>query len=326
MRIVFLGSGAFGLPTLQALHAQHEVVAVVTQPDRPAGRKRKLTPTEIGQWAEAHELPIIKTDNANAPDVTEKVRRFEPEAGIVVAFGQKLSPELIDAIGALAVNLHGSILPAYRGAAPVNWAVINNERTAGVTVIGLSQRMDAGTIYATAQTPLEPRETAGELHDRLAQLGPNAVLDVLQGFAAGTLEGQTQDEVQASRAPKLSKSDGTVDFDQPADAVRARIHGLTPWPGCRVSWHCQETGQTQTLILRRAEAMTEVPAFVHNRHEGQALPPPGTVLDPLLVMANPGVVKLIEVQGPGTRPMRADAFARGHHLGPGDRLTAISAP
>lgn len=323
MRLLFIGSGEFGLPTLEHLHAHHQVAAVVTQPHRPAGRKRKLQGTPVAQWAEREGLDVLKVENINTPEAIQQVRAYQPDASIVVAFGQKLAPELIDALGGLAVNLHGSLLPAYRGAAPVNWAVIHGEKITGVTVIGLSQRMDAGTIYATAELTVDPEETAGEVHDHLARLGPRVIEQVLGEYEAGTLQGQPQDDSKASRAPKLTKADGTVDFNQPAAAVRARVHGLTPWPGCRVRWHCQATGDVRTLTLRRVQAIAEPPAFLsHQLAEGL---PPGTVVEPLLVVANPGVVKLLEVQAPGTRPMDAQAFARGHQLAPGDRLEPMDA-
>lgn len=326
MRLLFLGSGEFGLPTLEDLHAHHEIAAVITQPDRPAGRHRQLTPTPVAQWIEqqgAGAIDVLKVEDVNAPSVVEQVRAYAPDASIVVAFGQKLSPELVDALGGLAVNLHGSLLPAYRGAAPVNWAIIKGEKVTGVSVISLSQRMDAGEIYATAEVTIDPSETAGELHDRLARLGPRVVNQVLQRYESGTLEPQPQDDAQASRAPKLTKADGTARFDQPANAVRDRIHGLTPWPGCRVQWHCQATGETKPLTLLRVQAIPEPPAFLSHRLTADPPPAPGTVLDSLLVATQPGVVKLLQVQAPGTRPMDAQAFSRGHQLAPGDRLEPL---
>ncbi|MEX0652803.1 MAG: methionyl-tRNA formyltransferase [Phycisphaeraceae bacterium] len=325
MRIVYLGSGAFGQPTLERLHQRHDVVAVVTQPDRPAGRKRQLTPTPIAQWAQQQGLTVLKTEDANEEAFVQQVAALKPDVGVVVAFGQKLSPALIAALGKLVVNLHGSLLPKYRGAAPINWAMIQGEKTAGVTVIGLAQTMDAGAMYGKASLEIGPTETAGELHDRLAQLGPDLLESVLDRFEQGTLTPEPQDDTQATRAPKLKKTDGTVDFTLTAEQVRNRIHGLTPWPGCRVAWQCQHTGDTQTLTLRRAEAMPNPPDFIRHRAEdaGDPLPPPGTVLDGLLVMTGQGVIKLLELQAPGTRPMKADAFTRGHHLAPGDRLAPL---
>ena len=314
MRIIYLGSGEFGLPTLERLHREHEVVAVVSQPDRPAGRKRQLTPTPIARWADARGLQVLKAENVNTEAFIERIKAYQPDASVVVAFGQKLSPDLIAGLGRLVVNLHGSLLPKYRGAAPINWALMEGETVAGVTVIELAQRMDAGAMVGKAQLPIDPLETAGELHDRLAQLGPDLVGDVLDRLERGTLDAQPQDETQATRAPKLSKADGTVDFNHPAETVRNRVHGLTPWPGCRVNWHCRHTGQTQVLTLRRVQALPELPAFV------PADTPPGGVLEGLLVMTGRGAIRLIELQAAGTRPMNAEAFARGHHLAPGDQL------
>lgn len=320
MRVVYLGSGEFGLPTLEFLRAQHEVVAVVSQPDKPAGRKRQLTPTPIAAWAAQQGLLIYRSENVNTPAFVEQMRDLRADAAVVVAFGQKLSPELIGALAPLVVNLHASLLPKYRGAAPINWAMINNDARTGVTVIELAQRMDAGRMYAKAELDIDQDETAGELHDRLARLGPKVISEVLQQHEAGTLEGEVQDESQATRAPKLSKADGTVDFDQPAEAVRARIHGLTPWPGCRVRWHSTVASEEKDLILLRVQAMATLPMFLQRRLEGQPRPEPGTVLEPLLVACGEGAVKLLEVQAPGTRPMKAEAFARGHGLTDGDRL------
>lgn len=308
MRIVFLGSGEFGLPTLQALHREHEVVAVVSQPDRPAGRKRQLTPTPVAAWAAQQGLPLLKSDAVNEPAFIDRIRALQPDASVVIAFGQKLSPPLIEALGKLAVNLHASLLPKYRGAAPINWAIIHGETTTGVSVIGLAQRMDAGEVYARAETPIDPLETAGELHDRLAQLGPDAVLSVLRDLQRERLRPIPQDDTLATKAPKLTKADGTVDFNQPADAVRARVHGLTPWPGCRVTWVTASGGE-KPLILGRVHA-----------HDTPVPCEPGTVTENLRVACSDGSIELLELQAPGTKMMPAADFARGHGLKPGDTL------
>ena len=312
MKLIFFGSGEFGIPTLAALHQYHDLRLAVTQPDRPAGRKRLPTPTPIAAWCAEHGIPTIRTDDANTPDVIEHIQREGPDAAVVIAFGQKLSPDLIAACGRLAVNLHSSLLPKYRGAAPIHWAMIRGESHTGVSVIGLAQRMDAGAIYATRATPIDPRETAGELHDRLAALGPDAVLGVLNDLQHNRLDALPQDHSAATPAPKLSKADGTVLFDQPARHLRQRIHGLTPWPGCRVSWAAPDGAEKGTLFLRR----------VADEHasDGDTKATPGTVLDDLRVATAHGVLRLLELQAPGTPIMPADAFARGHGLSPGDRL------
>lgn len=333
MKLLYLGSGEFGLPTLRQLHEQHELVAVVTQPDRPAGRKRRLTPTPIAQWAQQQGVTVFKSDDVNTADFISRIAALQVDAGIVIAFGQKLSPQLIAGMGRLAVNLHASLLPKYRGAAPINWAMIQGETVTGVSVIGLAQKMDAGEIYATASLDIDPRETAGELHDRLAQLGPQVVCKVLDDLAGNRLRPLPQKDEKATRAPKLTKADGTVDFDMPAAAVRCRIHGLTPWPGCRVNWFCQQTGKSDVLILRRAAVLDSVPGFIHRWFEAHGQPQPGTVLPQNIIACgnditceNPhAFLRLLEVQGPGTTVMTSDAFSLGHHLGPGDRLTTIPA-
>ncbi|MFW6336634.1 MAG: methionyl-tRNA formyltransferase [Phycisphaeraceae bacterium] len=315
MRLLYFGSGAFGLPTLERLADTHDLIAVVTQPDRPAGRKRRLTPTPVAQWAEPRGVETWKCDDVNDADFVEKVRAASPDASVVIAFGQKLSPTLIEAMGELAVNLHGSLLPKYRGAAPIQWAMIEGESETGVSVISLAQRMDAGEVYATASTPIDPQETAGELHDRLAALGPEAVERVLSDLEAGTLSPQPQDDSQASRAPKLTKADGTVDFGLDAEAVRRRVHALTPWPACRVALRPagSDAPLSEPLTLCRVRVVAGASESVE----------PGTVMDELRVATGtPGrAIELGTVQPPGGKAMPVTDYARGHaEFGPGAKL------
>ncbi|MEM1107413.1 MAG: methionyl-tRNA formyltransferase [Planctomycetota bacterium] len=315
MRLIYFGSGAFGLPTLNGLYNSdtYEIVAVVSQPDRPAGRKRVLTPTPIAAWASEQNLPVLKSEDVNTPEFVSQIASFTPDASVVIAFGQKLSPELIAAMGRLAINVHSSLLPKYRGAAPINWAMIENEAVTGVSVIGLAQQMDAGEIYAVAETPIDPMETAGELHDRLADLGPGCVIKVLEDLAANTLKPLEQDNAAATRAPKFKKSDGTVDFAQPASLVRARIHGLTPWPGCRVVWRSERTGNESTLLLRR---VTDVSG--EDNHQAA-----GTVRSDLSVTCEGGAVRLVEVQAPGGKTLPFTEFLKGHTFTTGDTLSPV---
>lgn len=311
MQIIFSGSGAFGLPTLKALNQQHEVVAVLTQPDQPAGRKRVLTPTPIGQWATEQALPVYKFPNANESDAIAQIASHQPEAGVVIAYGQKLSEELIAAMGKLAVNLHASRLPDYRGAAPINWAMIDGHKQTGNSVIALAQKMDAGDIYATNVTDIDPLETMGELHDRLSELGPELILKVLAQLQSGTLDPQPQDHAQATMARKLTKADGKIDdWDQPATRLRHRIHGLTPWPGITVQWHAQANDQPTPLKLLRVRDM---PDATHNQT-------PGTILKDFTIATSQGVLELIEVQPAGKRSMSFSDFQRGNNMQAGDRL------
>ena len=311
MRLICLGSGEFGLPTLQHLDKRHEMAAIITQPDRPAGRGRRLAPTPIAAWAAQSGIELLKSDNVSDPKFISRITNLGVDAAIVVAFSQKISPTLVDALGRLAINLHGSLLPKYRGAAPVNWAILNGESHTGITVISLAQRIDAGLIYGTSSpTAINPLETAGELHDRLALMGPDLIDRVLDDFATNSLTGRMQDEALVTRAPKLSKADRYVNFNATADHVQRRIHGLTPWPGAHVIWKSINNAYEQPLIIRRVASEPDLAPSN----------PPGTVLPDQRVAVLDGTVHLLELQLPGRRPLPIVDFICGHPLHPGDRL------
>ncbi|MCZ6493351.1 MAG: methionyl-tRNA formyltransferase, partial [Planctomycetota bacterium] len=232
MRLVYFGSGEFGLPTLKRLVEEHHVALLVTQPDRPAGRHRLLRPTPACHFAQDHNIETIKPADIGDPQVQQRIHAAGADAFVVIAYGQKLPGALLD--HAFAINLHGSLLPRYRGAAPINWAIINGENETGLSVIRITQRIDAGDILAQRATAIDTMETAGELECRLAEIGAPVVLETLANFESGRLQPTPQDERLATRAPKLAKDQGTVRFDQPAGHVQSRVHGLRPWPGCRV--------------------------------------------------------------------------------------------
>lgn len=322
MRVLLFGAGEFGVPTFEHLHATHEVVALISQPDRPAGRNRKLTATPAAQWADDHHIAVLKTDDVNTPEFIDQIAAFEAQAAVVIAFGQKLSPQIIAAAGKLVVNLHSSLLPKFRGAAPINWAVIQGESHTGVSVIGLAQQMDAGLIYAQSSTPIDPLETAGELHDRLAALGPQAVAKVLDDMQTDQLKGVPQDPAQATRAPKLSKADAAIDFSQDAVSVRNKIHGLTPWPGASTFWHRtspnvqQPPPPPQPLFLRRVKVITK--PNVNCGNSGSC--PPGTLLADGSVACGQNAIEILDLQLPGKRVMTRDEFVRGNPMLPGQRL------
>jgi methionyl-tRNA formyltransferase len=310
MRIVYFGSGEFGLPTLKALCAEHEVGLVVTQPDRPAGRKRVLTPTPIAVEAAALGLEVIKPEKVNAPEVIERIAAVGADANVVVAFGQKIGPEVISSpsLGPDAtVNLHASILPKYRGAAPINWAIIRGEKVSGNTVFSLVDRMDAGAILGIQETKIEPLETAGELHDRLSLMGPELVFEVLRGLADGSITPREQDESLMSIAPKLGRDDGQIDFRFPASHLQNRVQGLTPWPGIRVWWAPDPTVASEDrspLILRRIRALPE-----DNSPEE-----PGRMIRDGVVKTGDGAIELVEVQPLGKRVMSWQDYRRGNQV------------
>ena len=338
MRIVFLGSGAFGLPALQALARAQDaanpgigsesrstepsterstVAMVVTQPDRKAGRGGRLTPTPLGAWAAEHlpAVPLLKPERVNEPSILAQIRAADADAWVVIAFGQKLNSSLL--ADRFAINLHASLLPRWRGAAPINAAILAGDTTTGNSVITLADRMDAGLVLGQSQHPINPTTTAGELHDLLAADGPALVLRVLAERQSGTLGPVEQDESLVTLAPKLSRADGWVDFWASAEACRRRINGLSPWPGV------QATLGDQALKLVRAQA---------DQAGGMDHPPtntpPGTLLDPArgTVACDEGTLQLLEIQPAGKRPMAWADFARGRSLEPGTPLEPVGGP
>lgn len=306
MRIVFLGSGAFGLPTLQALCGTHEVAMVVTQPDKPAGRGRKLEPTPVGRWAEEHGMSVTKPQRINAPEVVQRIVDVRADANVVVAFGQKIGDAVIASpeLGRTAtVNLHASLLPKYRGAAPIHWAILRGETVTGNTVFSLVERMDAGDILGQQTLALSPDDTTGDVHDRLASMGASLVLDVLQQLAEGRATPQPQDESQATLAPKLGRHDATVDFAWTAEEIRRRVHGLSPWPG--VMAHYRRPGEAQAHDLKLLRVAVDEIAGTDAQ--------PG-VFTGQVVETGQGGLSFVLVQPPGKRPMAWDEFVRGHGI------------
>jgi methionyl-tRNA formyltransferase len=286
------------------------VLAVVTQPDRPAGRGGKSTPTPIAAWAaqHLHAVPLIKPEKVNTPEVVQQIRSLAADAWIVIAFGQKLSKSLLD--GVFAINLHASLLPRWRGAAPINAAILGGDTVTGNTVISLADRMDAGLILGTSSRAIDPQTTAGELHDQLSADGPDLVERVLAEHAAGTLVGRPQDDSQVTIATKLSKEDDAIDFHQPADFLRRQIHALTPWPGITADL---DTKPPQPLKLLRAKALP-------NTHTGAE---PGTILDPrvgTIACGHGTVLQILDVQPPGKKPMNWTAYANGRTIPPQTRM------
>lgn len=331
MNVVFLGSGAFGLPTLRALACEHTVVGVVTQPDKPAGRSMQPTPTPIGAWAAENlpHVPLFKPDRINTPDVVAKVRALPASAWVVIAYGQKLGKPLLDDI--FAINLHASLLPRWRGAAPINHAILAGDADTGNSVITLAERMDAGFVLAKSRRPIEPSLTAGELHDQLSDDGPALILETLAAHAAGRLSPQTQDDSRVTLASKLSRADAWLDFSRTAPEVRNRIHGLTPWPGVSV-----KLGEIPLKLLRAQSvaAPAEQPAGAAGGSIGEELPHRrpflfGQLIDPARGLVSCGqstTLQLLEVQPAGKKPMTWPDFARGRRPQPGDTLISEIAP
>ena len=311
LRIIFAGSGEFGIPTLGALRAAgHEVVRVVTQPDRPAGRGRALTPTPIAAAALAAGLDVLRTGDIN------KEALPPADVMVVIAFGQKIAEHQVHHPRFGSVNLHASRLPRYRGAAPINWTVIDGEPTTGNSVIRLAPRMDAGAMLGQSELTIGELETAGELHDRLAVDGAPLVLRVLGELAEGRATEVAQDEAAATLAPKLSRDSATLDWTRPAAEVSRRIRGLYPWPGCRVRV-CDAEGTTlDTLRLVRARPATA-------DGEGGRWQPGEVMTDGAVQAGDDTGVEIVEVQPDGRKPMPLPDYRRGHRWHAGLRLSPV---
>lgn len=310
MRLVYFGSGAFGLPTLGHLWKRHTVVGVVSQPDRPAGRGSRLTPTPIAAWvrAEHPSTTLLQPAKVNDPGVVEKIRGLDAEAFVVIAFGQKLGRALLE--GMFAINLHASLLPRWRGAAPINASVLAGDGETGNSVITLADRMDAGLVLGQSRRVIDPLLTAGELHDLLAGDGPGLVESVLEQRRAGSLTPVTQDESLLTIASKLSKNDDAIDFHQRADFCRRQVHALTPWPGITV---VMQTGGTSGTIGEPIKLLRVQAAGAGHEQ------PVGTIIDPaggVVACGHGTLLRLLEVQPAGKRPMPWADFARGRAIPP----------
>lgn len=231
MRLVFLGTSAFACPALRALSEAHDVVLVVTQPDRPAGRRREMRPSAVKVAASEYELKLAQPECINKPAGLNALRAAAPEAIVAASYGQILRKEVFSLPRYGAINIHASLLPAYRGAAPINWAIINGEVETGNTTFLINQRVDTGKILLQKTLAIGKDETAGELHDRLAELGAELILETLSGIESATLQPIEQDDSVASLAPKLRREDGRIDWTQAAHTIHNRIRGMNPCPG-----------------------------------------------------------------------------------------------
>jgi methionyl-tRNA formyltransferase len=315
MRLIFCGSGEFGLTTLRAiLGGGHEVLQIFSQPDRPAGRGRKLTPTPIAQFALERGLPLLRTANINAEPLPAA------DVMVVIAFGQKIAENVVHHARLGSLNLHASRLPKFRGAAPINAAILAGETVTGNSVIRLAQKMDAGAILGQSMLEIGELETADELHDRLAEDGAPLVLDVLEKLATGTAAEVEQDHAAATIAPKLSRDSAKIDWTEPAALIARKIRAMYPWPGSRVRLLDRDGQERDRLTLVRARAGLFCPSTASTKFV------PGMIAEGASgISAGDGMeVELIEVQPEGKRPMALAAYRNGHIWKPGMRLESIA--
>lgn len=309
MNILFAASGEFAIASLEILLGSgHRILRVYTQPDRPAGRGKQTVPTPLGQKALALGLETVRTENIN-------VEVLPPaDLLVVIAFGQKISPAVVNHCRLGSVNLHASLLPRWRGAAPINWAILSGDSVTGNSIIRLAEKMDSGAVLAQASTPIGQTETAGELHDRLAKEGAVLLLETVQKLDRGEAVEQEQDSSKATLAKKLSRGIAAVDFKADAATVSRMIRGLFPWPGCRVQLVDETSRVVTRLTLARA-----VEAEVEKKGEK-----PGEIDSHGFVTCGSGAVEILELIPDGKRLMSLEAFKNGHPWTAGHRLEPLS--
>jgi len=305
-KLVFMGTPDFAVPALQAVHAAgHDILLVVTQPDRPKGRGRKVEPPPVKKASEKLGLTVTQPDNLRSEAAKQLLQAADADFFIVVAFGHLLRESVLKMPKRGCINVHASLLPRYRGPAPIQWAVINGDTETGVTTMLMDKGLDTGDMLMTAREPIGPSDTAGSLHDRLAQRGADLLVQTLKALADGTILGTPQVHSAATYAPLLKKTDGLIDWKKPAAKLEPFIRGMSPWPGAFTFWK-----NTRLKIYR-----SEIEASADN-----ALP--GTVLnsrpDRLTVSTGDGALSILEIQSASGSRLPVSEFLRGFRIAPGE--------
>ena len=316
MRLVMIGTGPFAVPTFRGLFdTHHAVTALVTKTLQPSGRRKKPTINPMRDVAHEHRTEILDPEDINSPEFHEELTAIEADLLVVCDYGQILSSATLAMSRLGGINLHASLLPKYRGAAPINWAIYDGEKETGCSVIHMTPRVDAGPVIAQGKVPVDPDETAYELESRLAEIGFWLVRRAIDSLESGELKAVTQDPALASSAPRLKKTDGLIDWSRTAEQIRNQVRAMAPWPKTYSFLH-RAAGPTVRLILGPVSVMDE----------SEPNTPPGTVLrvadDKIVVAAGQCQVVLTTVQPAGKRLMTVPEFIRGNEIRPGDRFGA----
>ena len=306
MKIVFMGTPEFAESSLAALlSSRHQVIGVFTQPDKPKGRGYKLVPPPVKELAMAHNIPVYQPQKMRDGEALAILQKLQPDLIAVVAYGKILPKEILELPKYGCVNVHGSLLPKYRGSAPIQWAVLNGDEGTGVTIMQLDEGVDTGDILMVEPVTIDPEETSGELFDRVSAVGAGTLVTALEKIEAGELTPRKQDNAAATMAPPLTKDMAQFDFTQDAAHIHNWVRGMNPWP---VAWFAQDGKRIKVLESRLAE---------NPQHAA-----PGTVLalKPLTIAAENGAVALLTVTPEGGKPMAGTAWAAGRRLKAGDSL------
>jgi methionyl-tRNA formyltransferase len=297
MRIVFIGAGEIGVPTLQALlDSDHQVVGVVTQPDKPVGREQQIEPPPIKKTIAGIAVPILQPARVRDAEAVEEIRSLRPDVIIVMAYGQIVPRDVLEIPKVACLNLHASLLPRWRGAAPIQAAIAAGDRETGITVMYMDEGLDTGDILLQRTTEISPTDTGGSLHDRLAQIAPEALLESLRLLTAGSALRLPQDNALATHAPKLKREHGQIDWSEPAEVIERKIRAFNPWP--------------ETFMKLDGRNLKIFSASVVDL-SGKA----GKILrseKELIIAAGKGALSLGEVQLEGKRRMSAAEFLRGY--------------
>ena len=310
MRVVFMGTPDFSVGTLKELaKAGHEIVGVISQPDKPKGRGKNLQPTPVKEAAMELGLPVYQPKKVRDPEFIQVVRDLEPEVIVVVAFGQIIPKEILEMPKYGCINVHASLLPAYRGAAPIQWAVINGDKESGVTIMRMDEGLDTGDMIMKTEVPLSEDETGGSLHDKLAEAGAKLCVETLKALEDKTATWEVQGESPTAYAKMLDKKLGDIDWSRSAKSIECLIRGLNPWPSAYTDWNGK--------VMKIWEA-----GVLDENTDAK----PGTIVkvekDSFSVQTGDGLLKVLALQIPGKKRMEADAFLRGYQIETGCELSS----
>jgi methionyl-tRNA formyltransferase len=301
MRIVFIGAGEIGVPTLQSLlrSNEHQLTGVVTQPDKPVGRAQQIEPTPIKRALAGSKVPILQPTRVKDRQAIEEIRALQPDAIVVIAYGQILPREVLEIPRIACLNLHASLLPRWRGAAPIQAAIAAGDPQTGITVMYMAEGLDTGDILLQREIDILPTDTGGSLHDRLAQIAPGALLEALQTLAKGNTPRIPQENALATYAPKLTRDNGKIDWSEPAETIERKIRAFNPWPGAFTEIASLGARKLKVFSAAIVDLSGKPAEFLRSDKE-------------LVIAAGKNALSLCEVQPEGKRRMSASEFLRGH--------------
>jgi methionyl-tRNA formyltransferase len=320
LRIVYFGTPAFAVPALERLLAtRHTVVAVVTQPDRPSGRGQQVREGPVKAVATAHGIPVLQPERIKDPSFHDALRARAPDLGVVAAYGRILPDDVLSLPPLGLINIHASLLPAYRGASPIQHAVINGDPETGISIMRVVRELDAGPVFATARRAVGADETSVDVERDLARIGADLMVTVVDAIGRGTARSEPQDEARATYAAKLTKADGLLDWSQPARTVHNRVRGLHPWPHAHSYLGGRRYVILRTQILDSGAGLQTAPSNLSiGDRTGVVLEAQG---DDLIVAAGGGSpLRVLQIQPEGKRPMAAREFLAGHRVRAGERF------